>query len=330
MSAIRSILFTEDSDLTVEEARPYRHALTAKGLHEAEELVRTLGDDPRSRIQVISGYMALARVQFDAGQAAAAAESGRKSLALAEEFDARTHSAESRLLLATILHRLIGQTANPAEIRDHARRSNAILEAMAAERPAGPLLEAHLIALNHYNIGHSFHNEGEQIQAAAAFRSSIRVCEDAIHRGDRARIMRLDLARSLVYLERALIGSRQYAKAIEPGRRAIATYRALLEETPADIGSAMLLYLAEEELSYIYTALKQWDQVIACHREARAVLDDAARRNRGVVSRRPTSRAISQSSTSTSPRPMDQTRRATAPSTARPSPRPMTSATSSS
>ncbi|MHB1561118.1 MAG: protein kinase domain-containing protein [Isosphaeraceae bacterium] len=68
ISAIRNILLTEDNELTVEEARPYRRALTALGLHEAEELVRTLGNDPGSEMQLISGYMAVARLQLDAGQ----------------------------------------------------------------------------------------------------------------------------------------------------------------------------------------------------------------------------------------------------------------------
>jgi serine/threonine-protein kinase len=45
---IRGILFTEGSDLDLEEARPYRQALTAMGLKEAQDLVRALEGDPES------------------------------------------------------------------------------------------------------------------------------------------------------------------------------------------------------------------------------------------------------------------------------------------
>ncbi len=282
--AIRNILLTEGDALAVEEARPYRQALTTLGLQEAEELVRTLGNDPRSEMQLISGYMALARLQRDANQAAAA-ESGRRSLAMAEAFDARNHSAESRSLLATVLHRSVLLARNPAEMRSFAGRSNAIFEALDAASSGPRADDAHSIALNYYNIGHSWFEERHLDQAAASLRSSIRVCEDAIRRVGADRILRLDLARGLVYLERVLNNDGRLGEAIEPGRRAIETYRALFRETPADLELANLLYLAEEELSFVYMGLNRWDDVIACHRGAREALDESARRHRGVVSR---------------------------------------------
>lgn len=285
ISSIRNILFTEDNELTVEEARPYRKALTALGLREAQELVRTLGNDPGSEIQLVLGHMALARVQRDAGQAAEAAESGRRSLAMAEALDARIHSLESQTTLATVLHQLVLLARTPAEMRSYALRSNAIFEALVAASPAGTVGDAHTIVLNYYNIGHSWFVDQDLNQAAEAFRSSIRIAEEAIRRLGPDQILRLDLARGLVYLERVLNGAGRPAEAVEPGRRAIATYRALFDETPADMNLASLLYLAEEELSFVCTTLKRPEDVIGCHRDARAILDEAARRHRGVVSR---------------------------------------------
>ena len=108
---------------------------------------------------MIYAYLALAAVQLESGQAEAGAESGRKALAMAEALDARRHSAESRSTLAMTLHRLVVLPGSPAEIRALARRSNAIFEAIDAEKHGGPMANAHSIALNHYNIGNTLFAE---------------------------------------------------------------------------------------------------------------------------------------------------------------------------
>src|SRR5262249_18583496 len=164
-------------------------------------------------------------VQLESGQAAAAGETGRKALALAEALDARRHSEESRGLLAQTLHRMTVLPGTQEEIRDRARRSNAIYEARAAEQPDGPLPEAHSISLNHYNIGHAWVCEKRLTEAAAAFGAAIRVCEEAIRQGDHSRLIRLDLARALVYLGRARLWLGRPEDAAEPIRRGIAAYR---------------------------------------------------------------------------------------------------------
>ncbi len=285
VTAIRDILGTEAGDLVLEEARPYRQLLTAAGLQEAQELVRALEDDPQAEIQVVYGHLALAGLQLDSGQAQAAAESGRKALALAEALDARRHSRESRELLALTLHRLFVLPGSPEEVRGRARRSNALFEEIAAGRPDGHLADAHAMSLNHYNIGHSWFCEGKLPEAAASFESAIRACEEAIRRGDQGRLIRLDLARALVYLCRVRIASGRCADALGPARRAIDLYRDLVDQSPSDYSFANLLYLAHEELSFAYQGLKRWEDVIACHEAVRATLKAAAERHRGVVSR---------------------------------------------
>ncbi|MHB1561119.1 MAG: hypothetical protein ACYC61_27020, partial [Isosphaeraceae bacterium] len=204
---------------------------------------------------------------------------------MAEAFDARNHSSESRTLLATVLHRSVLLARNPVETRSYAGDSNAIFEALAAASPGGTAGDVHAIALNYYNIGHSWFEERNLDQAAASLRSMIRVCEEAIRTIGPDRVLRLDLARGLVYLERVLLNAGQPAEAVGPGRRAIATYRALFDVAPADMNLASLLYLAEEELSFVYGALGRTEDVIACHRDARSILDESARRHRSVVSR---------------------------------------------
>jgi tetratricopeptide (TPR) repeat protein len=281
VNAIRGILGTEVGDLMLEETRPYRQLLTSNGLREAQELVRALEDDP----QVVYGHLALAGLQLDAGQAQAAAETGRKVLALAEALDTRRHSEESRGLLALTLHRLTGLPGSPEEVRARARRSNTLFEEIAAGRPDRPLADAHSMSLNHYNTGHSWFYEWNLSEAAASFEAAIRVCEEAIRRGDQDRSIQIDLARALVYLGRVRIASGRCDDAVGPARRAIGIYRHLLDQSPSDYSTANLLYLAHEELSFAYQGLNRWADVIACHEAARATLKAAAERNRGVVSR---------------------------------------------
>jgi serine/threonine-protein kinase len=285
LSAIRNILFTEGNELATEEARPYRQALTAMGLREAEGLVRALEGDPQSEIQFVIGHMALLGVQLDAGQVQAAEETGRKALALAEALDARLDSTESRELLAMTLHRLTILPGSNERTRARARRSNAIYEALAARRPDGPITAAHSVSLNDYNIGHTCFLDKDLAGAASAFESAIRVCEEAMRRGDQDRPIRLDLARALVYLGRVRIHTGRMADAVEPIRRAIAIYQALVDQPPPDFSYTQLLSLAYDELGFAYMGLGRPDDRIACHEAARAALKAAAERHRGVVSR---------------------------------------------
>ncbi len=124
----------------------------------------------------------------------------------------------------------------PAEIPRLCRRSNAIYEAVDAERPDGPMANAHSIAMNHYNIGHTWYMQGNLPAAMAAFESAIRVCEEALRRGDESGMARHDLARALVYVCRSRLNSGRCADAVEPGRRAIAIYR----EPPRTIAAGLL------------------------------------------------------------------------------------------
>ena len=138
-----------------------------------------------------------------------------------------------------------------------------------AERPDGPMANAHATSLNEYNIGHSWYVERALPEAAAAFEAAIRVCEEAMRRGDQGRPIRLDLARALVYRCRCRVTAGKCTDAVEPAQRAIAIYRDLLEQSPSDYSCAHLLHLAQEELGFAYQGQAHWDDVIACHEAAR-------------------------------------------------------------
>ncbi len=148
------------------------------------------------------------------------------------------------------------------------------------------MANAHSMALNHYNIGNTLFMEKDLAGAAAAFESAVRVCEEALRRGDEGGAARHDLARSLVYLCRVRLNAGRHGDAVEPGRRAIAIYRGLLDQSPGDYSLTDQLYLAHEELGFVYQGLKRWDDVFACHEASRATLKAAVERHKGVVSRR--------------------------------------------
>src|SRR5262249_13755965 len=167
LSAVRSLLGTEIGELLTDEVRPLRKALTQAGLHEARELVAALEGDPQAETERVNGYLALAGVQHEAGESAAAVASARRAVELAEALVARRPSAEARSLLGHACHRLSGFSTDREAARSYARRSNAIYEALRAEQPDPSDAYAHVIALNDYNIGHNDYADRRLVDAIA-------------------------------------------------------------------------------------------------------------------------------------------------------------------
>ena len=89
-----------------EELRPYRKALIDAGMSESLALVQRPRGGPRAEFQRLDAYQALARVQADGGDLAAAIETTRKAIALAESLVSRDPAAiRPRIALAASLHR---------------------------------------------------------------------------------------------------------------------------------------------------------------------------------------------------------------------------------
>ena len=285
LSSIRTLVMTEWDDMLAEELRPYRRLLTGQGLLQAQELVKALEGDIRAESQQVVGYLALAAAQAEAGETPAAKESGRKALDLAEALADRDPTAASRELLGTVLHRLCNLTDDSEAHRGYARRSSVILESLATQHPGQPDHNAHIIALNYHNIGHTYFYDHRPAEAIAAFEAGVRYCQEQIRRGDRSDPIQLDLARNLVYLCRVERTSDRVDDAIDAGKRAIPIYRAILDREPANYSVATQLCLAHEELGFAYQAPSRWADVIACHEAARATLKAAAGKHGGLVSR---------------------------------------------
>ncbi len=266
-------------------AAPYRRALAERGLHESQELVRTLEEDSDAEAQRVYGYLARAAAQFETGEAAASRESGLKAIELAEALVARDPSVSSREILGVAFHRLTSQVNDWELLRSYARRSNEILEAIGSERPDRPNPHHHAIALNYHNIGHAYYQEHRYGEAAATFDAGTLACREQIRRGDGGEVVRHDLGRILIYLCRVGHNLGHDREAVDAGERAVAVYREILDREPGNYPCAIQLYRAHEELSFAYEVLKRWDDMIASLEAARAILRASARQQAALVSR---------------------------------------------
>ena len=136
IGAVRVLLGSGGPESQIEEVRPYRQALIAAGLAESQGLVRDLEGDPRAEFQRVEAYTALAGVQNEAGERAAAFESVRKAIALAEALVAREPSSVPYLYgLAEALHRLAAMWPDENEYLRAAGRSIEICRTLCVQYP---------------------------------------------------------------------------------------------------------------------------------------------------------------------------------------------------
>ena len=255
---------TEWDDMLAEELRPYRKLLTDKVCARPRSWSAIWRGTPRPRSQRVYGYLALAGSQHEAGEAAAARESGLKALELAEALLARDPSAESRELLGDGLpsaHRAWRTNRSGNDPTPDGRMRSS--KRLAAAQPDQPNRNAHSIALNYHNIGDEYYSGAPLDEAIAAFDAGVRVCQEQIRRGDRSEGIQLDLGRNLLYLSRADRDAGRLDAAVDAGNRAVAVYRAILDREPGDYSCAIQLYLAHQEVSFAYQLLQRWDELIA-------------------------------------------------------------------
>jgi eukaryotic-like serine/threonine-protein kinase len=286
ISAVDMLLRTEDDALAAEELRPYRRALIDAGIRESLALARELEGDPRAELQRLEAYQALARVQADGGDTAAAIETTRKAIALGEKLvSQRPTAVRPRLALAEGLHRASVILPDQPSRLAAARRSSEILTSFPDEIAK---LEknnaAILIAMNHYNLGHEYWMKGRHSEALAAFLAAQAVYDRQIDGGDLSP-KTLDCAgRNLLYLSRAQ-GAGQFALALAAGRRAESIFQTLVRQYPDRYDLALQLYLVQDQLGLLFTGAEQWQEAILGFVGARRTLTEMAARHGKIVSR---------------------------------------------
>ena len=178
-----------------EELRPYRKALIDAGMKESVALVRDLEGDPRAEIQRLDAYVALARVQHDGGDAAAAADTIAQGDRPGREPGCprplqpprpRTPGGDpsSRVGRSCRTSRRAG--------RPPGGRPRSCGRSRRGRRHRTPMTRLTLTAMNHYNAGNEHWAEGPAVRSARGFPGRAAAIDDqAIAQGDR-RPMTLD------------------------------------------------------------------------------------------------------------------------------------------
>ncbi len=253
--AVDSLLRSEDEALRAEELRPYRKTLIDAGLSHSLALVRDLEGDSRAELERLVAYQALALVQAEGADKAAAIETIKKAIALAESLVSRDPAAiRPRLYLAASLHRASAIFLDEPSRRAAAQRSSEILQSIPPD--SAELKEEKLeslVAINSHNIGNEHYSKGRYSDALAAFLAAQAVYDLVLDGGDRNLQTRDFAGRNLLYLCRAY-GMDHLALSLEAGHRAESIFRALVREYPDRFDLARQLSLAEEELGNHYKA----------------------------------------------------------------------------
>ena len=248
ISAVQVLVGTVTPEMRSEESRPYRQAVIAAGLRESTALVRELEGDPRAEFQRVHAYMALAHLEHERGEHAAAVELVRKAIPLAESLVARDPtSVLFRSELGSALHYLTATLPDGESCRSAARRSNEIFQALVASHPEGNRrgwLQS--IALNHYNVGKYACSSGRQTEGIEELLAARTACETALRLGDcGAEVFDLN-ALILMHLCRAFRGANRFDDSTGAGRRAVELLRLLVHDHPDDIGHALQLSSAHD------------------------------------------------------------------------------------
>ncbi|HKI21273.1 MAG TPA: hypothetical protein VKA15_25490, partial [Isosphaeraceae bacterium] len=286
VSAVDALIRTEDDALAVEELRPYRKALIDAGILQSLALVRDLEGDPRAEFERVVAYEALAWVQVEASDQAAAIETIRKAIALAERLVARDPAAvRPRIALAESLHRASVTLPDDASRQAAARRANEILKSIPTESAELKASDsASLVAMNYYNIGHGHWMKGRYSEARASFLAAQAVYDHLLDGGDASPQTRDFAGRNLLYLCR-VYPLEQKALSFAAGHRAESIFRTLVREFPDHFGHPYQLSLVEQELGGGYKAAERWPEAIAAFEQARQTLKEMAGRFGNLVSR---------------------------------------------
>jgi tetratricopeptide (TPR) repeat protein len=274
IGAVRLLLGSGGAESQIEEVRPYRQALIAAGLAESQGLVRDLEGDPHAEFQRVEAYSALAGVQNEAGERAAALESVRKAIALAETLIARDPSSVPYLFsLASAFHRLAAMWPEENEYLRAARRSIEICQQLCSQHPEGDRSKWNqLSAQNHFNIANLHFNKSRLAEAIESLVAARSCCQTALDLGDRTARAREIMAKIQLYLCRAYGHSKQFEQSLASGQGAIDIFRRLVADYPDHPGYGFDLGMANQEIGLLCVAHARWDEAIASFDRARKTL----------------------------------------------------------
>jgi tetratricopeptide (TPR) repeat protein len=285
--AVDSLLRIDSEALMREELAPYRKALIDAGMRHAVGLVRELEGDSRAELERLTAYHALAKIQAEGNDRAAAIETIKKAIALAESLVARDPAdIRLRISLAMSLHHAAAIFLDERSRREAAQKSSELFKSIPPE--SSELKEGwsadYVDAMNCYNIGNDHYEHSRTAEAVAAFLSAKAACDRLLESGNQS-VQTRDLAgRSLLYLCRAYPVD-QLARSLEAGHQAESIFQKLVREYPDGYDLTWLLALAQEELGFRYNAAERWHEAISAFEQARQTLKQMASRHGDLASK---------------------------------------------
>ena len=308
-AANSTLLHNEIDSLLNEEMRPYRKALVTEGLRQAKELVAELEGDPRSMLQLVSAYYALAKNQAESGELPAARATMDVGLKLASAMvDRDPSSATAQQALADILHQAVLLAPDAALKLERAKESNALYKKLLQANPIATesLHWACQVALNDHNIGGLYFTEGQSAigpsneqslrNAVDAFLEGKRFCDERIQKGEDKELVFLRLAPIERYLCRAYRfeaalakepkdATRALSESIEAGKRAVLAYQKLVSIVPENFQYELELGTGHDELGQSYRQIGKMELAAEALESGRRSLQKLLDRFGSVVSR---------------------------------------------
>ena len=248
--------------------------------------MRDLEGDPHAEFQRVEALSALAGVQNEAGKRAAALESVRKAIALAETLVARDlSSVPYRFSLAEALHRRAAMWPNENEYVTAASRSIEICQQLCVQHPEGDrAIWNNLSALNHFNIANLRFVNGRLSEAIDSLVSARACCQNALDLGDQSARTREIMAKIELYLCRAYGHSKQFEQSLASGRGAVETFEKLFVDYPDHPGYGFDLNLANQEIGHLCVARARWNEAIESSERSRKTLKTMMPRQGRLVS----------------------------------------------
>ena len=309
-SAVKTIISTDNDQMTTEEARPYRAMLLDEGLRLCREMIEGSKGDARANKLMAQALMMEAKILSEKGERARADEVGKQAIVLLKglvdrdpgDIRNRDDLAQFWLLHSTMV-------TSYETCRSDAQSSIDIYSTLLRENDQAEHAAdwAGTIALNLHNIGDKYFHEssatsGEKrldllSKAIDAFCEGIRFCEKQVKKmAGRRDMMRRSRALNARYLCRAYRSrahslenlhqrSGEMKEAIDWGKKGIVDFQALANQDLGNYQNSVFLVDAQRELGITFYDQGNWGEAIRYYEESLATLKRMDQRRDHPISR---------------------------------------------
>ncbi|MGO9467246.1 MAG: serine/threonine-protein kinase [Isosphaeraceae bacterium] len=307
--AANTIISTDQDQMSIEEAIPFRAMLLDEGLRLSQEMTKGAEGDARAEKLSAKAQMMEAKIVLAKGDRRRAYEIGKRAVDVFEGLVARDpDEIDNRDGLALFLYQLAPLAIDREAARSAATRSSEIYQALLRENPDAKQASSWIgqLALDLHNIGHAYFDESASTngqtrldllhKAIEAFRRATIYCQQQVERGDRGESVLLCLALNERYLCRAyrdearqLHDPHQSSQAVQAaiawGRKAVSHFRIPAENEPTHFEKRWALHEAQRELGILFLDMDKLHDATEFFKQARDTLRVLGERHGKFVSR---------------------------------------------